>query len=360
MNRRALPQVQVGLLTVLALTAAVLSVASSHVHSASTSKRPPLKFVGAPSYGFGGYIIQSPVTEVGAQWYVPAIAKNSTTGVASTWIGAQLGVKDFIQLGTTENKLFGQPQYSVFWSDVTVGFHPQNLISLSAGDLVKFKMVQVRSGWRLSYDDVTTNRTRSIIISYGAGVKFDTPSWFQEDPVAPDFHDHEPYPLVGVPTFSDLTVDNRAPRLAASERQILSTDSGVFLIPSADRNDSFTYSRPTGYARQYLVDVFPLNAALDPLQQALYSGLGPAKNVETAALRAIDRFDTLLSTQSWPPGAATQVKKLAAFNANLANGVRSMPRAPALVTSAQTASIFKIIDQSHILGVAVRTRVGLG
>ncbi len=280
MYRRALPHLHLGLLTTLAVAAAVLSVASNHSPTQNSSKRPTLKFVGAPSYGFGGYFARSQVSEVGAQWRVPAIAKNSATGAASTWIGAQVGLKHFIQLGTTENKLFGEPLYNVFWSDVTVGFHPQNLVDVAAGDLMTFKMVQVTNGWRLSYDDVTTHSSNSVVIHYAKNVTFENPQWFQEDPVAPDFHDHEPYPSIGVTTFSDLTVNNRAPKLAADERQVLSTSSDVFLIPTLVRNDSFTYSHPSGYARQYLVDVLDANATMDPFQQALYSGLGPARRGE--------------------------------------------------------------------------------
>jgi hypothetical protein len=155
-------------------------------------------------------------------------------------------------------------------------------------------------------------------------------------------------------------VDNRAPTLTAIGRQILSTENGVFLIPTKVRDNSFTFTHATGYARQYLLDVYPLNAAMDPLQQSVYSGLGPAQNVEATALSAINRFESMLRAQSWPSNVAAQVRTLDTYNVKLANAVRSLPRAPALVTPTQSDAFFRTVDQLHDLGVAVRTRVGLG
>ncbi len=81
--------------------------------------------------------------------------------------------------------------------------------------------------------------------------------------------------------------------------------------------------------------------------------------MKAAALKAIIHLDTLLSTQTWPLGVETQVAKLLASNVKLATAVRGVPTAPALVTAAQGETFFTIVDRSHVLGVAVRTQLGL-
>jgi hypothetical protein len=204
MSRRSLPYLFLAVLAVLSLAAITLSVKTdkaAHILTRQPSRANPY---GAASYGFGGYTVNRLTTEIGAQWRVPAINPRSGNGNATTWIAVEDFQRQFIQLGTNENKNDGTSQYSIFWSDVAVNFHPQQLLEVAPGDLIRFKMVQVPRGWRLSFDDVTDSTPETITVPYGRGSSYFTAQWIQEDPTFNGLTTHLPYPTVASRTWRSI------------------------------------------------------------------------------------------------------------------------------------------------------------
>jgi hypothetical protein len=308
MSRRLLPFFFLAVLAVLTLAAITLSVKTdraAHITAPHPSRVNPY---GAASYGFGGYTVNQLTTEIGAQWHVPAIDPRSGNGAATTWIAVEDFQRQFIQLGTNENKNDGTAVYSIFWSDVAVSFHPQQLLEVAPGDLIKFKMVQVPRGWRLSFDDLTNNTPETITVPYGQGSSFFTAQWIQEDPTFNGLATHLPYPTVAAPTISDMTIDHKSPKLSSDESQVLSTINGVNLIPSKPTHNRFTFNDATGPARQYLNDVFAFNVALYPFQVDLFYNRSPSKSVMQQLLSTLTAVKTDFATQTWPVSTRPAVR----------------------------------------------------
>ncbi len=313
MSRRLVPLLTLTVLGVLTLAALTLSVntdKAAHIVTSYHRAKPhyPGNPYGAPEYGFGGYSSNRLTTEIGAQWRVPKISPQSSEGNATTWIAVQNDLRQFIQLGTFENKTNGVAQYQIFWSDVTVSFHPQQLLEVNAGDLINFKMVQSSRGWRLSFDDLTETTHETITIPYARGSVFMSAQWIQEDPTIGGLSTHLPYPSIAAPTFAHMTLDNRSPQLARNDGQVLSTADGVFLVPSLVHRDQFTFTNATGPARQYLQDVFAFNAALYPLQIDVFYNRSPSKAVLRHIQATLTTLDVKLKTQTWPTNLLTSVK----------------------------------------------------
>jgi hypothetical protein len=312
MPRRFVPLLTLAMVGALTLAAIILSVNTDIARVVIAPHPPPPNHssipFGAPEYGFGGYSSDRRTTEIGAQWRVPRISSRSPQGNATTWIAVQNDVRQFIQLGTFENDNSGIPQYQIFWSDVTVNFHPQQLLEVSAGDLITFKMVQTTNGWRLSFDDLTEKAHESTTIPYAPGAVFMSAQWIQEDPTIGGLSTHLPYPAIEAPTFSHLTLNERPPLLRHDDGQVLSTADGVFLVPTPYSHDQFTFSNATGPARQYLQDVFAFNAALYPLQIDLFLNHSPSRAVLRHLEATLTALETKLMTQTWPTNLQTAVQ----------------------------------------------------
>jgi hypothetical protein len=290
---------------VLSLAAIILSVNTDEARIVIAPHPPtkpnnPRNPYGAPEYGFGGYSSNRLTTEIGAQWRVPKISPESSEGNATTWIAVQNDLRQFIQLGTFENKNNGVAQYEIFWSDVSVDFHPQQLLEVNAGDLITFKMVQTSRGWRLSFDDLTEKTHETITIPYARGSAFLSAQWIQEDPTINGLSTHLPYPSITAPTFAHMTLDERPPQLRRDDGQVLSTADGVFLVPTTPTHDQFTFTNAAGPARQYLKDVFAFNAALYPFQIDIFDNRSPSKAVLRHIQATLATLETKLRTQTWP------------------------------------------------------------
>jgi hypothetical protein len=302
MSRRSIPKVMLATLTVLTVVAVALSL------SGTAKNHNPF---GGPLYAFGGYQIDQRTTEVGAQWKVPVLDPSSPPNSgASTWIAVENSQGQFIQVGTQEN--FGVfATYSVFWSDVAVGFHPQFLGDANPGNLIKFKMVQTARGWRLSFNDLTDKSSGSMRVPYGRASTFDSAQWIQEDPgIGNNPNDHVTYPTMIAPTFQHLSVNDAAPRLRKRDGFVLETNDGVIEVPTLVHDDQFSLISATGPARQYLRDIFPYDVALYPFQLDIFKMQSPTARVLHKMRSTLTAFVADLRTQTWPAKDKSDVKRV--------------------------------------------------
>jgi len=241
-------------LFVLVVVAIVLAVASGPLPAFATSAKSSTTYF--PPTGFGGYRWIGTVKQLSAQWSVPTVQPSSKFEFASTWVGAQNqnGGGPFIQLGITENSLGSLgTQYRSFWSDPKVGFHPQVLSVVHAGDLVSANMSQVPDGWVLTFKDITRDSVKTKKVVYGVGAKFTQAEWLQEDP-APnsDTPNDLTYPTTSLVQIAHLLVNHSAPKLNTANGQVLIASNHITLVPSAVTDDAFRLLAPTGEAKAYL------------------------------------------------------------------------------------------------------------
>jgi hypothetical protein len=303
MSRHHVPHLTLAVVGVLTLGALALSVHTDRAATIATSathrsnKGNPF---GGASYGFGGYTLYRFTSEIGAEWRVPAINEHSRDGDASTWIAVEDLKRQFIQIGTTENEMGGVATYGIFYSDDQWHFQPQQVLSVAPGDLIKFTMRQTKNGWSLIYDDVSTGTPGSVFTPYGKGESFNLGQWIQEDPTVGGLSQHLPYPSMQDPTFSHLTLDLTTPTLPVADGQVLSTVSGVHLVPTSVTGNQFTFHDATGAARQYLNDTFAYDEALYPLQVDLFYKEAPNDASVQHLASTLSTLKQKLSAQTWP------------------------------------------------------------
>jgi hypothetical protein len=304
MSRRHVPHLTLAVVGIVTLGAIALSLHTDKAAPLTTSTHAPSKTnpYGGAAYGFGGYTLYRFTSEIGAEWRVPAINSHSPDGDASTWIGVEDANRQFIQLGTTEDKVNGVTTYGVFWSDVTVNFNPQQLLNVAPGDLIRFTMRQTTGGWRLSFDDVSDATPETITVPYASGASFNLGQWIQEDPTEGGLSQHLPYPSMQAPTFSHLTLDASVPKVHEADAQVLSTKSGVHLVPTLATHNQFTFQNATGAARQYLNDVFAYDVALYPLQVDVFLKESPNAATLARLETTIAKLREQWQTQTWPAG----------------------------------------------------------
>jgi Peptidase A4 family len=361
MSRRLFPFMTLAMVVVLSVGAIALSIDTDGTTLSLTihlnHRGNPY---GAASYGFGGYTLEQPATEIGAEWRVPIIGPHSIGGDASTWIAVQNDERQFIQFGTTENSYQNAtPLYGIFWSDVAVNFHPQQLLYVAPGDLIKFTMVQVARGWRLRFDDLTTGTPETITVPYGQGSTFDSAQWIQEDPTINGLSTHIPYPTISLTTFSHLTLNATTPDLQAFDGQVLSTADGVYIIPTLPRHDQFTFRNATGPARQYLNDIFAYVAALNPFEVDQFYDR-PVSALDLRHIRAtLTALELKLTTQTWPPKLVNAVKGDAKYVADLENEFDTFPAAPIRISPKQLAGDHATDERDAHFAFTLRHDLGL-
>jgi hypothetical protein len=263
-----------------------LSAAQGVGIDSSGAATPAPQKVAFPGTGFGGYNWFGPVSQISATWQVPVIARNSNAGHASTWVGAQprKGGLPFIQLGTVEDD-WGprQIEYRAFWSDTAKDFHPQMVAVVRPGDLVSASMIRTKDSWKLSFDDLTSHRSKDITVQYGAGRVPNQAEWMQEDPSPGDVTATDlPYPAMSTVTLQHLKVNNGTPSLARTDARVLLPSNGGYLVPTSFRSDSFTFVQAQGLARAYLIDARQLDASI-----ALFEVAGLRWNTDSKAERLL-------------------------------------------------------------------------
>jgi len=227
-----------------------------------------------PEEGFGGYRYwPTVVRSVSAIWRVPAISAKSPDGNASTWIGAQneKGGYPFIHVGTTENDILGSRFYFAFWSDTAVDFHPQPMHPVAPGDWVEVSMTRREAAWHLVLDYLTSGRVTTTNVTYGGVAPFTQAEWLQEDPTPSNITEVDlSYPKMTDVRFTEVRLNGGAPHLALANGQTLMATGGVFRVPTPFAADAFGLVPPTGYGRQYLADVYPMDMAIDAYDVQLF------------------------------------------------------------------------------------------
>jgi hypothetical protein len=359
MRRRTIPFLLVAGMSLLAVASAVLSINTAG-HGLSSKKhashvRVP---IGSPQYGFGGYQLYSvdPVTSLSGEWTVPTIAATSSSGDASTWIGAEAQNGAFAQIGTVENR-GGGDQYYGFWSDVPQGFHPRRVINVKPGDVVEARMTMESSGWALTLDDLTSKDSRTIHSHYGSSDRFNAPDWLQENPVYSQFV-HTNYPTLSTVTFEKMTLNNAIPKFEFQYAETLSTQNDTFFVPTHVKHDQFSLVPASGSALTFLSDVYiedELSAAFfESATQEIVPG-----NINTNAYLAGLSFELpILQSQSWPKFVAKAISHYITNQKHLETYVQAWLQES---LDERRADLSKVADELiKADGVADRVRSKLG
>lgn len=300
---------------VIVLCAGVLVTSSSAEAGTPIVTPKDLTFT-APQSGFGGYNWLGKVKEIGAQWKVPAIYKNSRAGDAATWIGAQNdGGNDFIQLGTLEDlDLTGAVQYEAFWSDSAVNFTPQDLGVIKAGDNVSVEMVRKGFGWSLRLEDHASNLSVNRQIDYGFEDPFNQGEWIEENPSS-SYNGLPvlPYPGMENIKFQDLAVNGEAPKLSFDDAVVLITSSVRYRVPTPIHNDSFSLQLPTSTQLRLLNDLRPsdLEATVFANEFSTWSNASAKQRAAEIStfLDALDKTSKSLAHQKWPSASDASVRR---------------------------------------------------
>ena len=210
----------------------------------------------------GGYFKTGPVSQVSAQWVVPAIiAAGPTDEIASTWVGIQDTTGAFIQLGTHETARGGEANYDVFWSDTEKGDEAQPVFPVDAGNVVVADMTRTTKGWRLQVRDLTSGRSASFTLGYARYVHFTQADWTEEDPSRACTLG--PYPDTATVALSSVKLNGKVPRLRYADATVLEAPNGVILVPTRVHDDGFSLQPPAGIRARYLDDTAPFNIALE-------------------------------------------------------------------------------------------------
>jgi hypothetical protein len=271
-----------------------------------------------PPTGFGGYKLDQAVREIGATWRVPEISSKSPGGHASTWIGVQSSDGDFIQLGVTEDQTLNEtPVYQAFWSDTSMRFEPQFLGSLSRREFIVASLAQTKRGWTLKLVYPSNHTSISKTIRYGAKTTFSTGEWLQENPPSSlDEPTDSPYPIMSVPHFTKLKMNNEAPDLSVEDAQVLIPSNRPSEVPTRTVNDSFTFVEPEGAELEYLDDARLLDDASSSFNYEISKWSDLSHNARLAAIRtyinALVRNDKEFDSGSWPEPSQTPINDLVA------------------------------------------------
>lgn len=332
--------IQIGLVAVMVLVVAFAAIFGA---AWTTTPSPPavtpnLPAAVAPPTGFGGYAWTGGVaTEIGAQWRVPAVHSAQQEQLSSTWIGVQNRQQQFIQLGTYSNavpdfasgSVRNTPDYGVFWSDTTVGFHPVTVAHLDhAGDLIACDLHETSAGVVLTVHDLTAGWTKSLTEGYAPGASYNDAEWVQEDPadaLTPGVDTQ--YAPTSTVSFAHLSVDGRVPHLSYDTgASTLTTSDGVYLVPTHVHDNGFSLENARGAQRQYLRDaesddqtLSAANAQIQETLQAVRLGERVDPATEQAQIwqqlqRMADSYALFrreLDTQSWPASDTTDVQAMA-------------------------------------------------
>lgn len=338
----------------------VVAASGAAVLGASNASQPPAKStsppsVDAPITGFGGYRWPGKVEEIEAEWRVPRIVGTTPYAGESTWIGVQGPGTDypFIQLGTLANVSYspflgsgsgtkaespsapelGQTDYEIFWSDTAQGFHPVTVVGLKhPGDLIRFKMVKQNDGWELSVKNLTYGWSRSKLVRYGQNDSFTQGEWLQEDPASAGSPGVDlPYADTSPVDFQSVRINDTVPSFRYSDEGALSTQDGVYLVPTPFVRDSFSLVRPTGAALQYISDAETVDASLSRIAAQIdWLGRGDASATQ---VRKVEQMAALYSQsarivdeRTWPASARQASGRFVTSYEELAQGLSQWAR----------------------------------
>jgi hypothetical protein len=359
MPRRLIPFLFVAVLSLFAVVSAVLSI---HTEGHVKIKRPPSHTpvpIGSPQYGFGGYQLYpiDPVTSLSGEWTVPTIAATSGSGDASTWIGAEAVNGAFAQVGTVENRNESD-QYYGFWSDVPQGFHPRLVIKVKPGDQVVARMTMRRAGWALTLDDLTSKSSRTIHTHYGSNDDFNSPEWFQENPVYSQFV-HTSYPTLSSVSIEKMRLNDTVPQFTFRDAQTLSTQNDTFFVPTHVKHDQFSLKPASGSALAFLSDVYIEDELGAEFFESATQGIEPG-NITTNTYVAGLAFELpILKAQNWPKYVSKAISHYISNQKQLETYMQSWLQEAPAERRADLTNVARELVQSDTVADKVRSILGL-
>jgi hypothetical protein len=349
----------VGLLILLVLVSMVVSI---NGEGRGPSPRQPSHArvpIGAPQYGFGGYQLypRQPVTSLSGEWTVPMIAASSSSGDASTWIGAQADDGAFAQVGTVENR-FEHDQYYGFWSDVAVGYRPQFEITVKPGDTVVARMTMGVAGWSVTLDDLTSKDSRTIRIHYGENDQFNSCEWLQENPVYSQFV-HTNYPTLSTISISNMSLNHTTPTFSFQEAQTLSTQNDTFFVPTRVHHDAFTLVPASGSALAFLSDVYIEDELGAAFFESATQGIEPGNITTNTYIAGLGFELPLLRAQTWPRHVSKAIRHYIANQRHLESYMEQWLQEPRSERIAHLSGVAHELLEADYVADAVRFRLGL-
>ncbi len=309
-------------------------------------------------YGTAGYAVPANVTSLRAEWRIPAIAPGSSLGHGRTYIRATYppsGVS--MEVGTTEDEVLYHGHdvavYSAFWN--RIGFGPQRLRALHAGDLIEAAAVKGTTNWQLTIEDLTTHWKDSVANPGVAATTITGAAWLQEDPVATPVSPAGeqspvlPYPRIGPVTFTHVSLNGRRATLPWSDALDMMLPGGADVVPTHQSPVGFSVVPANHYQRQYLADAVVLDFAALSFNHVIANWTsatdGPARyRSATQYLTAVGDYVHELSRQRWPPAARADVRSLIASERRVIGRYDELPsvsRAQLAGWQAATASALK-------------------
>jgi hypothetical protein len=131
-----------------------------------------------------GYLWCCGATEVAATWEVPQMLPVRAQSAEGVWIGLQTNSGNFfLQVGTQDNQTDFSPTYEGFWSNGPLHGAPENLGTVSPGDVVRAELLlSGGSKWAITFADETQHWSRTRVISYSARYSHAFAEWIEEDP----------------------------------------------------------------------------------------------------------------------------------------------------------------------------------
>jgi len=314
--------------------------------------------------GFAGFYIPGSVHSIEASFNVPVILGNSAPGQGATWIGADSGTGDFIQVGVIEDDLpkSNQRNYWAFWSDTLLDLHPHRLAQVDGGDRVIVDMSLEAPGWLLSVTDKTQGWTKTMQSHFGASEYFQNSEWDQEDPVSSlDPSDNVPYPSLSPLVLSGAMVNGAVVHFRLHDGEAMDVLNGPILVAKIDGPGTFRTVVPSGAQLRYLSSVAVSNHHLNILRLDLESPNASTQRLhidEQRLLKALDTANRELASTKWPSVAVTRdVHAFVKQNERLANDAGQLVSSDLSQASLQSYEFDEVVESQ--IGAEVRSLLGL-
>lgn len=338
-----------------------------------TTSAPPSS-AGVPTGALGpfaGYIDFTTPLSVSASWRVPRI-EGSAARYASTWIGVENTMGDFVQVGVLEN-CFVDPYtsipsivYTAFWSSDEEGFHPQILgtVPVTAGDVVDASLSAVAQGWRLTIRNSRTGEVASRTVNYPQRA-FTQAEWLQEDPSDENFS-QVAYPALSAIHFSNVMVNGHAPHLSRTSEDWMSA-RGQAWAPTSLIGDGFTIEKRTLTAeqRRWVTTLRPLRVAF--LRFFEYQSLWRAHPVTTAVaerelrplILAYAATRRAVTATSWTPIGRAALDQYFAACERYITASSALAAGEPLPTPSDVATVAATLTAWRLASLMVPARIGL-
>jgi hypothetical protein len=253
---------------------------------------------------------------------VPTIQATDVNGYAETLLDVQNNSNPSypaVQIGVAEDVTRGVATYKGVWTDSALNYSFQTLQLLHPGDQVALNLTRSNNSWLITLENHTTAANSQYRLPYGTDSQFTQASWQQYD--LSRSTRGEKYPQMTTITMTNVMLNNSPINLDLSYASTLFTNDGQLYDPTAMVAQSFSFTTPTALAALYIRDAKTVNAASQPLSNAIahwdsvsLTQRASLVDAETSALRT---FDHELAAQSWPVPVEAFVTSLIAKDVQL-------------------------------------------